>query len=76
MPNFVKILVAGLIVYIEFQVTNLMKWRLVYSKMQLPPSNTASTQIKNAYKKYVVTGPFLSKYSILKLLSNKKPYHH
>ncbi|XP_053407670.1 AT-rich interactive domain-containing protein 4B-like isoform X2 [Mercenaria mercenaria] len=35
------------------RVTNQMKWRLVYSKMQLPPSNTASTQIKNAYKKYL-----------------------
>ncbi|KAL4238041.1 DNA- binding [Mactra antiquata] len=35
------------------RVTNQMKWRLVYSKMLLPPSNTASTQIKNAYKKYL-----------------------
>lgn len=35
------------------RVTNQIKWRLVYSKMQLPPSNTASTQIKNAYKKYL-----------------------
>ncbi|KAH3856905.1 AT-rich interactive domain-containing protein 4A-like isoform X2 [Dreissena polymorpha] len=35
------------------RVTNQLKWRLVYSKMQLPPSNTASTQIKNAYKKYL-----------------------
>ncbi|KAK7505528.1 hypothetical protein BaRGS_00003273 [Batillaria attramentaria] len=35
------------------RVTNQMKWRLVYSKMGLPPSNTASHQIKNAYKKYL-----------------------
>ncbi|PVD26271.1 hypothetical protein C0Q70_13941 [Pomacea canaliculata] len=35
------------------KVTNQMKWRLVYSKMGLPPSNTASHQIKNAYKKYL-----------------------
>ncbi|XP_076464526.1 uncharacterized protein LOC143296465 isoform X2 [Babylonia areolata] len=35
------------------KVTNQMKWRLVYSKMGLPPSNTAAHQIKNAYKKYL-----------------------
>ncbi|XP_041351844.1 AT-rich interactive domain-containing protein 4B-like isoform X2 [Gigantopelta aegis] len=35
------------------RVTNQMKWRLVYSKMVLPESNTASHQIKNAYKKYL-----------------------
>ncbi|CAC5374102.1 AT-rich interactive domain-containing protein 4B [Mytilus coruscus] len=34
-------------------VTNQMKWRMVYSKMNLPPINTASHQIKNAYKKYL-----------------------
>ena len=34
-----------------FQATNQMKWRLVYSKMGLPPSNSAAHQIKNAYKK-------------------------
>ena len=33
------------------KVTNLMKWRLVYSKMNLSPSNNASNQIKSAYKK-------------------------
>jgi hypothetical protein len=33
------------------RVTNQMKWRLVWSKMGLPASNTASTQIKTAYKK-------------------------
>ncbi|XP_074659928.1 uncharacterized protein LOC141912547 isoform X2 [Tubulanus polymorphus] len=35
------------------KVTNLMKWRLVYSRMALPASNTASQQIKTAYKKYL-----------------------
>ncbi|KAK3597334.1 hypothetical protein CHS0354_034576 [Potamilus streckersoni] len=35
------------------RVTNQMKWRLVYSKMMLPPCNNASTQIKNAYKKFL-----------------------
>ncbi|XP_064621700.1 AT-rich interactive domain-containing protein 4B-like isoform X2 [Lineus longissimus] len=35
------------------RVTNQMKWRLVWSKMGLPASNTASTQIKTAYKKYL-----------------------
>ncbi|XP_071080254.1 AT-rich interactive domain-containing protein 4B-like [Haliotis cracherodii] len=35
------------------RVTNQMKWRLVYSKMALPQSNTASHQIKNAYKKFL-----------------------
>lgn len=35
------------------KATNQMKWRLVYSKMGLPPSNTAAHQIKNAYKKYL-----------------------
>ncbi|XP_052106549.1 AT-rich interactive domain-containing protein 4B-like [Mytilus californianus] len=35
------------------KVTNQMKWRMVYSKMNLPPINTASHQIKNAYKKYL-----------------------
>ncbi|XP_063426528.1 AT-rich interactive domain-containing protein 4B-like isoform X1 [Mytilus trossulus] len=35
------------------KVTNQMKWRMVYTKMNLPPINTASHQIKNAYKKYL-----------------------
>ncbi|XP_070179923.1 AT-rich interactive domain-containing protein 4B-like isoform X2 [Littorina saxatilis] len=35
------------------KATNQMKWRLVYSKMGLPPSNSAAHQIKNAYKKYL-----------------------
>ncbi|XP_033735580.1 AT-rich interactive domain-containing protein 4B-like isoform X2 [Pecten maximus] len=35
------------------KVTNQLKWRGVYAKMSLPPSNTASHQIKNAYKKYL-----------------------
>lgn len=35
------------------KVTNQMKWRMVYAKMNLPLVNTASHQIKNAYKKYL-----------------------
>ncbi|OWF38408.1 AT-rich interactive domain-containing protein 4B-like isoform X2 [Mizuhopecten yessoensis] len=35
------------------KVTNQLKWRGVYAKMSLPPSNTASHQIKTAYKKYL-----------------------
>ena len=33
------------------KVTNQMKWRAVYNKMGLPPTTTASNQIKAAYKK-------------------------
>lgn len=39
--------------YSVIQVTNLLKWRSVYAKLNLPPSNTASHQIKNSYKKYL-----------------------
>ncbi|KAL5008948.1 hypothetical protein ScPMuIL_014529 [Solemya velum] len=35
------------------KVTNQMKWKIVYSKMTLPPSNNPAHQIKNAYKKYL-----------------------
>ena len=33
------------------RVTNQVKWRQVYSRMGLPPTNTAANQIKAAYKK-------------------------
>ncbi|ESO93493.1 hypothetical protein LOTGIDRAFT_119273, partial [Lottia gigantea] len=33
------------------KVTNHDKWRVVYNKMGLPSSNSASSQMKNAYKK-------------------------
>ncbi|KAK3093694.1 hypothetical protein FSP39_018994 [Pinctada imbricata] len=35
------------------KVTNLAKWKAVYKRMDLPASNSASHQIKNAYKKYL-----------------------
>ncbi|XP_013404516.1 AT-rich interactive domain-containing protein 4B [Lingula anatina] len=35
------------------KVTSQLKWRLIYSKMGLPPSNSASSQIQQAYKRYL-----------------------